>query len=137
MRSITPVITAVIHRDGKFLLTERAYHHDSDIGQAWHFPGGQLEFGEELQDGLKREIQEELNLTIIVERQLPVFTAILKTWQGVFIPHLCSIDGEFNITLDHESLQYNWFTLEEIKKLKTLSFVVEMAEEAEKALTQG
>ena len=131
MPKIIPVIIAIIHKNNKFLLTERA------DGPIWHFPGGGLEFGEELPTGLKREIKEELNISITIERQLPyIFSAVRSSWHGVLISYLCTISGSEVITLNEESIRYGWFTLEEIKKLKKLELVWDMAEEAAKLLTR-
>jgi 8-oxo-dGTP diphosphatase len=133
MNRIIPVAIAIIHKENKFLMTERKGNDpdDAQFGRIWHFPGGSVEFGEEVFDALKREIKEELNLAIAVECQLPhIFSAVRNNWQGLLIPHLCSIKGEEKIILDAESFQYGWFTYEEIKKMYTLPFVIEMLEDA-------
>lgn len=134
MPKIIPVVIAVIQHKGKYLLTEREGKDPDDIqfGRVWHFPGGALEFGEELDSALIREIKEETNLDIKVERQLPrIFSAVRMGWHGVLIPHLCSVVGDnIKIVLDHESINYGWYTLEEIQKLKKLTFVQEMADDA-------
>lgn len=133
MSKIIPVVIAVIHHQGKYLLTEREGKDPDDIefGNVWHFPGGALEFGEELDRALIREIKEETNLDIKVERQLPrIFSAVRMGWHGVLIPHLCSVVGNNKVILDHESINYGWFTRAEIKKLKKLTFVQEMADDA-------
>jgi len=133
MNKIIPVAIAIIHKNNKFLLTERKGDDpdDAQFGRVWHFPGGAVEFGEEVQDALKREIREELNLTIHINNQIPqVYSAIRTHWQGLLIPYLCSIEGEENIILDAESFQYGWYTYEEIKKMYVLPFVLEMLKEA-------
>jgi len=49
-------------RDGRFLLTSRP------VGKVyagyWEFPGGKLEAGETVEQALRRELQEELGITI-------------------------------------------------------------------------
>jgi len=135
MSKITPVVIAIIHHKGKFLLTERKNDDEEDIEfgkePLWHFPGGALEFGEELSQALVREIKEETSLSIRIVRQLPhIYSAIRRYWHGLLIPHLCTIEGNDTVTLDHESIGYGWYTLQEIKKLRKLPFVQEMAEDA-------
>ncbi len=137
MNKIIPVAIAIIHKDNTFLLTERKGKDadDAPFGRIWHFPGGAVEFGEEVQEALKREIKEELNLSINIEHQVPrVFSAVRPHWHGILISHVCSIVGGENIILDSESYQFGWFTYEEIKKLYTLPFVFEMLDEAKKLL---
>lgn len=129
MQRIVPVAVAIIHKDNKFLLTERkgTDPEDKQFGRVWHFPGGEIEFGEDIQTALKREIKEELNLTIKIESQIPhIFSALRSNWHGLLIPHVCSIVGKENIVLDSESFQYGWFTYDEIIKLRKLPFVFEM-----------
>ena len=58
------VTAAVIQQQGKILITQRPL--EGLLGGLWEFPGGKLEDGESLQDGLKREICEELGIHIIV-----------------------------------------------------------------------
>ncbi|MFZ2207009.1 MAG: NUDIX domain-containing protein [Microgenomates group bacterium] len=133
MQKIIPVVIAVIHHKGKYLLTEREGKDPDDIkfGRVWHFPGGALEFGEQLDSALIREIKEETNLDIKVECQLPhIFSAVRMGWHGVLIPYLCSVIGNNEIVLDHESIDYGWYTFKEICKLKKLTFVQEMADDA-------
>jgi 8-oxo-dGTP diphosphatase len=137
MNKIIPVVIAIIHKGNKFLLTERKGKDadDAPFGRIWHFPGGAVEFGEELEMALMREIKEELNLDISVDQQLPhIYSALRKYWHGILIPHLCTISGDENIILDDESFQYGWFTYEEIKKLYCLPFVMEMLNDAQNLL---
>lgn len=137
MSKIVPVSVAIIHKDNKFLLTERKGNDPDDepFGRVWHFPGGAVEFGEEVTNALRREIKEELNLDINIEQQIPhIFSAIRPHWHGLLIPHICSIVGQENIMLDEESYQYGWFTYEEIQKLYVLPIVHEMLGEAVKLL---
>ena len=60
-----PVEVAVgvlIDRDGRFLLTSRP--QGKVYEGYWEFPGGKLETGETVEQALRRELQEELGITI-------------------------------------------------------------------------
>ena len=64
-----PVDVAVgvlIDAEGRFLLTSRP------VGKVyagyWEFPGGKLEAGETVEQALRRELQEELGITITMAR---------------------------------------------------------------------
>jgi len=137
-----PVVIAIIHDDGRFLLTERKNtdQEDAIFGKKplWHFPGGGLEYREELDNALIREIKEETNLTIRVIAQVPrIFSVIRENWHGLLIPHLCTVVGEKKITLNYESVGYGWFAYEEVQKLYKLPLVADMLDEAIKLLKKG
>jgi len=59
------VAAAVISRSGKYLLTRRP--EGKLLAGMWEFPGGKLEPGETLPEGLKRELHEELNIHVEVK----------------------------------------------------------------------
>jgi 8-oxo-dGTP diphosphatase len=58
------VTAAVVERDGAFLLTRRL--DGTHLAGHWEFPGGKLHAGESLEEGLAREIREELDADIEV-----------------------------------------------------------------------
>ena len=60
------VVAAIIHdNEGRIFATQRGYGEFKDY---WEFPGGKMEPGESAEDALKREIWEELETRIVVER---------------------------------------------------------------------
>jgi A/G-specific adenine glycosylase len=65
------VTAAVIRRDDLVLIARRP--SKGLLGGMWEFPGGKVEKGEGLQDSLRREIKEELDVQIEVGDELGVF----------------------------------------------------------------
>ncbi|MCB1773154.1 MAG: Nudix family hydrolase [Gammaproteobacteria bacterium] len=59
---------ALVDSDGRVLLARR--HDDSHQGGLWEFPGGKLEAGESLAEGLRRELHEELGIEVVSHRPL-------------------------------------------------------------------
>ncbi len=57
--AIRVAVRALIVLDSHILLQRLAYQ-----GSVWFFPGGELEFGEPLEAGLRRELNEELSLDV-------------------------------------------------------------------------
>ncbi|HSG49130.1 MAG TPA: NUDIX domain-containing protein, partial [Longimicrobiales bacterium] len=55
-----PVIAAVIHRDGRYLVGRRP--DDKRHGGLWEFPGGKLDPGESWLEAARRELSEELEM---------------------------------------------------------------------------
>jgi 8-oxo-dGTP diphosphatase len=62
-RQVVDVAVGVLlQADGQFLLTSRP---DGKVYAGyWEFPGGKLEAGESVEQALRRELQEELGITI-------------------------------------------------------------------------
>ena len=61
-RPVDVAVGVLIQSDGRFLLTSRP------VGKVyagyWEFPGGKLEAGETVEQALRRELHEELGITI-------------------------------------------------------------------------
>ena len=62
------MVACVIEREGKFLINQRK--KQSHMGHLWEFPGGKIERGETLEDCAIRECQEEIAVTVQLQRVL-------------------------------------------------------------------
>ncbi len=62
------IVCGAIHNknDNRFLVGKRGVNQIME--GFWEFPGGKLEWGENLEQALHREISEELNITITIEK---------------------------------------------------------------------
>ncbi len=104
---------ALIEHEGNILVCKGV---GDDV---WEFPGGRLHAGESPHEGLAREIREELNLSIRIER--PVHTCL--SWHaksGVhnfFVAYLCTVEGAAEIVSNDEVVEKKWVTKEELKDL--------------------
>jgi len=106
-------VAGIIKKDQKFLLGKRK--PGGSIGGKWEFPGGKVESKESLEDALKREFLEELDVEIEVNKFI-----VMKDF---------STNGHqfklyaFYIDLKSDNIKYNehdkfdYFTIDEIKKL--------------------
>ena len=109
------VVAAIITQDGKVLCVQRGEHAKEYISLKWEFPGGKVEFGENREDALVREIQEELAAEIhelqflmTVEHSYPDFHLTMHTYS-------CTLkSGE--ITL-REHVDMKWLAPEELNQL--------------------
>ncbi len=64
------VVAALIKKDEKYLIAKRK--KDAELGGLWEFPGGKVESGESDAQALEREILEEFNTLIEVDKLLAV-----------------------------------------------------------------
>lgn len=55
-----PVVAGILVRGDDILICQR--HHTDRYGLQWEFPGGKLQPGESPEQGLRRELKEELNI---------------------------------------------------------------------------
>ncbi|HEY5177097.1 MAG TPA: NUDIX hydrolase, partial [Terriglobales bacterium] len=91
-------VGAVIVDRNRVLLVRRA---TEPLKGEWSVPGGMLELGEKLHDGLRREVLEETGLHVEPGDVLDVFDSIFRDEQGrtqfhyVLIDYICrAVSGE-------------------------------------------
>lgn len=90
-----------------FLLREKDKH-----GHLWGIVGGKIEHNETIQQGLYREIQEELGGTIIDAKIIPIEKYTSDNDKFVYHTFLIRVDEEFVPILNHEHIGYAWVKLE-------------------------
>jgi 8-oxo-dGTP diphosphatase len=106
----TPVNVAVgvlIDPQGRFLLTSRPA--GKVYAGYWEFPGGKVEAGESVEAALRRELHEELGITI--GPALPWKTELMDYPHARVRLHFCKVfvwGGEFEM---REAQQMAWQTL--------------------------
>jgi len=67
---IIEVAAGVVIQNGRYLITQR--FETAPHGGLWEFPGGKRHPDESLQDCLRRELKEELDITVRVGEELKV-----------------------------------------------------------------
>jgi ADP-ribose pyrophosphatase YjhB (NUDIX family) len=89
-------IGAIIFDDGKLLIVERG---KEPLKGYWSLPGGILEVGETLMDGIRREVLEETGLEVEPLTVFEIFERIMPDANGkteyhyVLIDYLCKPVG--------------------------------------------
>jgi len=101
--------------EGKLLLIQRS---DSNrYPGVWEIPGGRLEEKESIENGLKREIYEEVGLDVTVLFPLSAHHFKRNDGQEIhMVSFLCKAENQ-EINLSNEHKNFVWATLEESKKL--------------------
>ncbi len=103
--------------EGKFLLLRRNPEKYPEMTAKWDIVGGRIDAGSTLLENLKREIKEETKLDLNDLPKLIAAQDILRVpgRHVVRLTYTANIEGQPK--LDHDHLEYKWFTLNEIKKL--------------------
>ena len=106
------VVAAIIKKDNKILATQRGY---GEFEGLWEFPGGKIEEGETKEEALVREIKEELNADIIVEKfaldlewQYPNFYLYMSCFE-------CVLESDIEL-LEHMGAR--WLSLDELDSVE-------------------
>lgn len=125
------VITAIVVKDGKFLVTRRTLTNKRFPGM-WTVPGGKLETNNVLEQVLRREVREEVGLEI---KNIEYVTS-LATVHADGNPSLvisCMADwesGEVKLQ-EEETDQYAWVSLPEAKSHELIGGIYEELEMAD------
>lgn len=122
------VVAAVIQNKDKYLATQRGY---GEFKGMWEFPGGKIETLENKKDALVREIKEELNADISVNKFLCTVEYNYPEFHLIMYTYICSLNSSFvenvkhnDIELEHED--YKWLTLKDIDSVNWLPADIEI-----------
>jgi 8-oxo-dGTP diphosphatase len=102
---IVVAVKSIIVHNRKVLIAKRTTEDKYGAG-IWEVIGGKLEFGEDLVDGLKREIMEETGLEVEVKELL--YASTFQTdehRQVVILNYLSNTDSE-QVKLSSEHTEY-------------------------------
>jgi 8-oxo-dGTP diphosphatase len=106
------VTCAIIEKDGKVLSTQRS--ESKSLPLKWEFPGGKINDGEQPEEGLQRDLREELSLEVAVGRALTPVTHQYTTFTITLYPFVCKITSG-DITL-HEHKAFTWLPPEKLRE---------------------
>lgn len=131
-------IGAVIWKEDHFLLIQRG---KEPMKGRWSLPGGKLELGESLQDGLSREITEETGLMVRIGPLIDVIDYIEKDDGGRVRTHYSLVDyiafwQEGDAVAGSDAAALKWVTLKEIQDYDLWSETRRLIEKSQEMITK-
>ena len=141
------VVTGIIVKDGKFLITKRAPTEKAFPNQ-WTVPGGKLELNDYVkrpkdtsvhwynifENVLKREVAEEVGLTMKNIRYLTSLSYIRSDNIPTIIVSLFADHHEGDVELCSSLTDHAWVTLEESKNYDLIEGIYEELEMLDRLL---
>ena len=93
------VAGAAIMKDGKLFIAKRP--DKGEAGLKWEFPGGKIEAGETPKQALIREIEEELEAEIEIDRFITTVKHQYQTFHLTMHVFLCHLNGNDPVLEEH------------------------------------
>jgi len=106
----------LIEESGRYLVAMRKT--DDSFGGCWEFPGGAVEEGETMEEALKREIKEELDIEISVGKD--AFQFVTETPRFKIDIHLFESKIEKGMPKAIDCDEVRWVTLDELDTLEII-----------------
>jgi mutator protein MutT len=121
-------VGAVIVREQQVLIARRA---NPPLKGEWSIPGGALDLGERLRDGIAREVFEETGLKVEVGPVIEVLDSIFPDGEGrtayhyVLVDYLCRpLSGEAVAGTDASEIR--WASVDELASLGVKPVTIEV-----------
>ncbi len=110
------VVAAIIHdAEGLIFATQRGY---GEWEGWWEFPGGKMEAGESPEEALQREIWEELETRIVIERLVTTVEWDYPKFHLKMHCYWCHIESGFLTLKEHEAAR--WLSRDELESVQWL-----------------
>lgn len=103
-------VKAMIFHEGKLLILQK---NDAEGLHHWEFPGGGLQFGEDFEAGLRREVREETGLDVELEAPAGIWSYQKRNGQFLNGVIFTAMAVTANVRLSEEHLAYHWVTADE------------------------
>lgn len=97
----------LIRSDGRYLFTQRPA--DKSYAGYWEFPGGKIESGETIEQALKRELIEEIGVTVL---EYTFWQSLTYRYEHAHVRlHFCKVSQWLGEPLGLEGQMLSWQTL--------------------------
>lgn len=118
------VVAAIIHdADGRIFATQRGY---GEWEGWWEFPGGKMEAGESPEEALRREIWEELETRIAIERLVTTVDYDYPKFHLTMHCYWCHVENGQLTLKEHEAAR--WLAKNELNSVRWLPADLDVVE---------
>ena len=122
------VVAAIIHdAEGRIFATKRGY---GEWEGWWEFPGGKMEAGESPEEALRREIWEELETRIVIERLVTSVEWDYPKFHLTMHCYWCHVESGSLTLKEHEAAR--WLATDELESVKWLPADLQILEKIRK-----
>jgi len=112
----SPILTVdgIFLKDGKVLLVKQAKY---PFFGSWVMPGGHVDYGEKVEEAIKREMKEELGVPVKIKKLFGVYSDPKRDprYHTASIVYLLE-KGRGKIRLNEESSEFKYFSLKNLPK---------------------
>ena len=109
------VVAAVIINEGKILCVQRGENKYPYISRKYEFPGGKMEPGESRIETIRREILEELQMTIQVEKEFITVTHEYPDFMLIMHSYICTSVSDRVFLIEH--IDFKWLEKNQLRGL--------------------
>ena len=110
----SPILTVdgIILKDNKILLTKRVIHPFQGY---WVLPGGHVDYGERVEEALRREMKEETGVSLKIKKLFGVYSDPKRDprYHTTSVVYLCEKGAE-KIKLNQESSEFKYFSFKNL-----------------------
>lgn len=141
-------VTAIIHKDGRYLITKRS-PHEKAFPNMWTVPGGRIDAKDyidthkntpsawygEVENTLRREVREEVNLEIENIKYLVDMALLRPDGIPVIVLSYYADYKSGEVKLDDDATEFAWVTVREAEKYELIEGIYEEIVMADKLRT--
>ena len=121
------VVAAIIRDGDRIFATQRGYGEFKD---GWEFPGGKIEAGESSEEALVREIREELEIQIMIDRFIHTVEYDYPSFHLSMDCYICHIEKGSPVLTEHEAAK--WLSMNNIDSVSWLPADIEVVDKLKK-----
>ncbi len=108
------MVDGMVLKGDKVLLTKREIY---PFQGCWVLPGGHVEYGEKVEEAIKREMKEELGVPVKIKKLVGVYSESRRDprYHSVSVVFFLK-KGKGKIRLNYESSEFKYFSLNNLPK---------------------